>query len=169
MKKSWLYEYRFPEQETKLRAGKECVRCDTAEGVGRDSCARRGAARRSRSRSARRRRCPTACRSVPPGPSTRMPCAMPCGEWPMPSSPATDALSRSARVPAPRSAATARARGRRADRRRQGASLSTEALRAIAGARRQLSLHPGAAGRRQDHDRLAPHRRSCCARASAWA
>ncbi len=32
--RSGLYEYAFPEQETKLRAGKECRRCDTAEPLG---------------------------------------------------------------------------------------------------------------------------------------
>ena len=32
--RSWLREYTFPEQETKLRAGDACTRCDTSERVG---------------------------------------------------------------------------------------------------------------------------------------
>jgi uncharacterized protein len=32
--RSQIYEYSFPEQETKLRAGKDVVRCDTATGLG---------------------------------------------------------------------------------------------------------------------------------------
>lgn len=33
-KSSHLYEYRYPEQETKFRAGKSCRRCDTADPLG---------------------------------------------------------------------------------------------------------------------------------------
>ena len=34
IKKSLLHRFTFPEQETKLRAGKECWRTDTASGLG---------------------------------------------------------------------------------------------------------------------------------------
>ena len=34
VKRSLVYEFEFPEQETKLRAGKDCVRCDTSEPFG---------------------------------------------------------------------------------------------------------------------------------------
>ena len=107
VKNSRIYEFGFPEQETKLRAGKYCVRCDTSEPFG--SIAALDEARRIVSIKARPEPAGSGCvgdrshgahRHGRPAQSRR-------SRLPMPSSPATVVLQ----PPAPSCAGTRRRSG----------------------------------------------------------
>ncbi len=152
-----VYDFTFPEQETKLRVGKDMLAGPTRRSARvTSSRSTRQARTDRRSRSASKREMPGDAidrswrrRSTP----TR--CATRCGASRMPSSPATAASRQCARC----CARTHRRFAAGLPERR--CSLARDDLGsrarcdAVAGARRQLSVRAGAAGRGQDDDRVA--------------